>query len=100
AGTEGLGVPAQGGRRHSESGLRPLVLGNAGQGEAASYYNPATPGLASSAARGGGEERERGRSATREPAGARSLSADTRGRPQSTSRFREEGMVDLDVGKH
>ena len=95
-----LAPGAHGQRRYSETGLRPLMLG---QGEAASYYNPSTSGLASSTRAVGGEERERGRSATREGPGARSPSVETRsangGRPRSTSRFREEGMVDLDVGK-
>ncbi|KIX02067.1 uncharacterized protein Z518_08006 [Rhinocladiella mackenziei CBS 650.93] len=78
-------------RVNSESGLRPLMLG---QGEAASYYN-------TSRSIGADEEPERGRSTTREASGSRRLSVDNRSvaseRRRSVSRFREEGMVDLDV---
>lgn len=89
-------VPGQGmhGRRSSEGGLRPLVLSQQqGRGEAASYFNT---GVSMG-------EGERGRSATREEGAARRvLSAETRGdgdRRRSISRFREEGMADLEIRK-
>ncbi|EXJ72996.1 uncharacterized protein A1O5_04145 [Cladophialophora psammophila CBS 110553] len=69
----------------SAGGLRP-------QGEAASYFNPAVS-----------MGQERGRSLTRDGEGSRgrALSVDQRSidgdRRRSTSRFREEGMIDVNV---
>jgi hypothetical protein len=72
------------------------------QGEAASYFNAAVPM--------GAEDRDRGRSRSRDAAAplvveggsrGRALSVDTRSmngdRRRSISRFREEGMVDVNV---
>lgn len=75
----------------SSNGPRP-----SGQGEAASYFNAAVP-MADE--RG----RSRSRDAPAEGSRGRGLSADTRSvngdRRRSLSRFREEGMVDVNVGR-